>query len=76
MYFLNDFLSSHIGKQYDISREDLLADRTLLVPVYLMFVLYRTKGLTYTLFDLCVCMCVCVWISCCIAMHIYFILYL
>ena len=54
----------------------MLADRTSLVRVNLMFVLYRMKGLKYTLFYLCVCMCVCVCISCCVAMHIYFILYL
>ena len=71
--FWDDFLSSHMGKPYDISREDLLADRE---HVYRMFVVYRTKGLKYNLFYLCVCVCVCVCISCCIAMHIYFILYL
>ena len=70
-----------MGKPYDISREDLLADRTsfmifdlkILIHVYLMFVVYRTKGLKYNLFYLCVCVCVCVCISCCIAMLIYFI---
>ena len=53
---------------YDISREDLLADRTsfmifdlrVLVHVYLMFVVNRTKGLKHHLFYLCVCVCVCV----------------
>ena len=65
-----------MGKPYDISREDLLANRTSLVHVYLMFVDYRTRGLKYNLFYLCVCVCVCVCSSCCIAMHIYFILYL
>ena len=33
-----------MGKPYDISRENLLSDRTSLVHVYLMFVVYRTKG--------------------------------
>ena len=80
---------------YDISREDLLADRTsfmifdlrILVHVYLMFVVNRTKGLKHLLFYLrvcvcvCVCMCVCVCVCvfffyCCIAMHMFFILYL
>ena len=56
MYFLDDFLSSHMGKPHDISRQDVLADRTSLVHVYLILVLYRTKGLKYTLFYLCVCM--------------------
>ena len=74
--FWDDFLSSHMGKPYDISREDLLANQKLLVHAYLMFVVYRTKGLKYSLFYLCVCVCVCVCSSCCIAMHIYFILYL
>ena len=76
--FWDDFLSSHMGKPYDISWEDLLANRTSLVHVYLMFVVYRTKGLKYNSFYLCVCVCVCVCSSCCIAMHIYmyFILYL
>ena len=58
------------------SREVLLANRTSLVHVYLMFVVYRTKCLKYNLFYLCVCVCVCVCSSCCISMHIYFILYL
>ena len=62
MYFLDDFLSSHIGKPYDISREDLLVDRTSLVHVYLMFVLYRTKGLKYTFFlFVCVHVCLCMY---------------
>ena len=52
-----------MSKPYDISREDLLADRTALVHVYLMFVVYRTKGLKYILFYLCVCVCVCVSVS-------------
>ena len=56
----DDFLSSHMGKSYDISREDLPANRTSLVHVYLMFVVYRTKSLKYNLFYLCVCVCVCV----------------
>ena len=51
--FWDEFLSSHMGKPYGISREDLLADRTsfiifdlrIVVHVYLMFVVYRTKGL-------------------------------
>ena len=51
-----DCLSSHMGKPYDISGEDLLANRTSLVHVYLMFV-YRTKGLKYNLFYLCVYLC-------------------
>ena len=42
-----------MGKPYDICREDLLADRTALVHVSLMFVVYRTKGLKYNLFYLC-----------------------
>ena len=74
--FWDDFLSSHTGKPYDISREDLLANRTSLLHVYLMFVVYRTKGLKYNLFYLCVCVCVCACSSCCIAIHIYFILFL
>ena len=49
-----------MGKPYAISRKDLLADRTsflifdlrILVHVYLMFVVYGTKGLKYNLFDL------------------------
>ena len=57
--FFDDFLSPHMGKPYDISREDLLADQTSLVHVYLMFVLYRTKCLKYTLFYLCVHLCLC-----------------
>ena len=55
--FGDDFLSSHMGKPYDISWEDLLANRTSLVHVYLMFVVYRTKGLKYNLFYLWVCVC-------------------
>ena len=61
--FWDDFFSSHI------SREDLLTDRTsfricdlrILVHVYLMFVVYRTKRLTYNLFfrvRACVCLCI------------------
>ena len=58
-----------MAKSYDVSREDLLADQTsfmifdlrILVHVYLMFVVYRTKVLKYNLFYLCVC------VSCCIA---------
>ena len=49
-----------MGKPYDISLKDLLANRTSFVHVYLMFVVYRTKGLKYNLFYLCVCVCVCV----------------
>ena len=76
-----------MGKPYDISREDLLADRTsfmifdlrIFVNVYLMFVVYRTKCIEYNLFYLCVCVCVCVCICvcicCCIAMHIYVIIF-
>ena len=45
-----------MGKPYEISRENLLADRMALVLVYLMFV-YRTNGLKYNLFYLCVCPC-------------------
>ena len=43
-----------MGKPYDICRDDLLADRTALVHMYLMFVVYRTKGLNYNLVYLCV----------------------
>ena len=50
-----------MGKPYDISREDLLADRTSLVHVYLMFVLYRTKGLN-TICFICACTCVSVYV--------------
>ena len=50
-----------MGKPYDISREDLLANRTSLVHVYLMFVVYRTKGLKYNLFYF-VCACVSVYV--------------
>ena len=63
-----------MGKPYDISREDLLADRTAFVHVYLMFVVYRTKGLKYNLFFLCVCVCVCVCISCCTYCNAYLFL--
>ena len=56
MYFWDDFLSSHM------SREDLLADRTSLVHMYLMFVVYRTKDLKYNLFYLCVCVCMSVYV--------------
>ena len=52
-----------MGKPYDISPEDLLANRTSLVHVYLMFVDYRTKRFKYNVLFI-------------IAMHIYFILYL
>ena len=57
--FSDVFLSSHMSKPYEISPEDLLADRTSLVHVYLVFVVYRTKGLR-NIFYVCVCMCVCV----------------
>ena len=58
----DDFLSSHMGKSYDISREDLLADRTsfmifdlrILVHVYLMIVVGRTNSLNTILFYVCV----------------------
>ena len=58
-----------MGKQYDISREDLLADRTsfmifdlrILVNVYLMFVFYRTKDLN-TMCFICVSACVSVYV--------------
>ena len=56
-----------MGKPYGISREVLLADRTSLVNVYLMFVVYRTKSLRYNLFYLCVCVCVC--------LRMYYLLY-
>ena len=63
-----------MGKPYDISREDLLVDRTsfvifdlqILVHVYLMFVVYRTKGLKYNL--------LCVFLA--VLQCIFFILYL
>ena len=59
-----------MGKPYDISREDLLSDRTsfiifdlrILVHGYLMIVVYRTKGLKHNLFYLCVCACVSVYV--------------
>ena len=71
--FWDEFLSSQVSKPYDISREDLLADRTSLVHVYLMFVVYRTKGLRYNLFYVCVCVCVCVRVRVCLRM--YYLLY-
>ena len=61
-----------MGKPYDLSGEDLLADRTsfmifdlrILVHVYLMFVVYRTNVLKYNLFYLCVCVRVCFLLYC------------
>ena len=57
----------------------MISDLRILVHVYLMFVVYRTKVLKYNLIYLCVCVCVCVCCvflavlySCCIAMHIFF----
>ena len=51
-----------MGKPYDISLEDLLADRTALVLVYLMFVVYRAKGLKCNLFYFSVYACVSVYV--------------
>ena len=68
-----------MGKPYAISRKDLLTDRTssmifdlrILVHVYLMFVVYGTKGLKYNLFYLC--MCVFLVVLQCIFFHIIFV---
>ena len=59
-----------MSKPYEISREDLLADRTSLVHVYLMFVVYRTKCLRYNLFYVCVCVCVCVCACAYVSAHV------
>ena len=69
-----------MGKPYDISREDLLADRTsfmifdlrLLVHMYLMFVVYKTESLKYNFFYLCVCVCVCVCVCFLLYCSVYF----
>ena len=65
-----------MGEPYDISGEDLLADRTsfmifdlrILVHVYLMFVVYRTNVLK-TICFVCVCVCVCVRVCVCFLLY-------